>query len=645
MNKLFFIVVLISLLFGENHLSNEISPYLIQHKNNPVDWYPWGKEALQKAKKENKYIFLSIGYSTCHWCHVMAKESFENQKVAQILNKYFISIKVDKEQYPHIDKYYQKIYRNFTNKSGGWPLTIILTADMKPIYAATYIPKDDGYGSVGLLHLLTQVVTTPKNIIAKFQPTVIQQSNKKQVPIDKKIVSKTISKYKNIFDFDNKGFAIRPKFPHPTNIKLLLKLYKITNSTEAKNMALSMLDTMARGGIYDQIEGGFFRYTTDKKWILPHFEKMLYTNAQLIDVYTQGYIMTHNPLYKKVVQETINNIDKRFAVDFVYQSGSNADSINFDGKNEEGFYFLFDYNSTKQYLLKHHISLDVVEKNLNYLGIVEDGNFDGEKSNPNITKSTPPKDFNKIKTLLYKLRLKRHYPFIDNKINTAWNGLYIDAKFKAGYISSKYIFQAQKSLDKLLSIVYKNGVLYHQTIYGKKAIQKGLLEDYAFVGRALFDGYEATLNPKYLKLFKKIVQQTVKLFYINNKWIDSNDQFITTSDIDENSYANPLAVTLQNMILYATLEANTELYDIVLKTLDNFAINLNTNPEYYPTALMTYLQTQYQPMFIKSNKTNLNKIHLESISYPFVYKYVTNTSEYLACKLNSCQLLNPKWYK
>jgi len=647
MKKIFFSYIVIFILFtsnliASNHLESSTSPYLLQHKNNPVDWYMWSDEAFKKAKDEHKLIFLSIGYSTCHWCHVMAEESFENKQIATMLNKDFVSIKVDKEQYPHIDNYYQNIYRKINHKSGGWPLTIILNSDKKPLFSATYIPREKGYGSDGLINILDRFSSLNNHqrlhLANKVKKYLAKNKIKKdkEIAIDKNLALKTINQYKSYYDYENKGFSTAPKFPQATNIILLYKLYQITNSKDALKMANDTLTAMAKGGIFDQISGGFFRYTVDKEWQMPHFEKMLYTNAQLIEAYTLGYKITKNILFKQVVQKTIKEIDKRFMVNHLYKSASNADSKNFDLENEEGFYFLFNYQDTYDYLQKQNIAKQDIENSLNYLGIKEDGNFDGDLSNPHITKNKAPKGLKHIINLLSKLKEKREYPFIDFKINTAWNALYIKAKFDASYIDKKYGKEAIISLDKLLKKMYINGVLYHQTIADIKPTQKALLEDYAFLSNCLFNAYQVTLNKKYFKLFVKFTQESITKFYKNGRWVESNDGFLTDATLSSRGYASALGVNLINLLKYSAIEADSKKSFLVRKTLDNFSNQINNFPSYYPSATLAQLLFKYNPIFIKSNYKNMKQIDVDRINYPFVYKYVISEDIFLACNLNSC---------
>ena len=646
MKKITIIFILLILNFSiasaSNKLQDETSPYLLQHKDNPVDWYPWSDEAFKKAKKENKLIFLSIGYSTCHWCHVMAEESFEDEKVAKLLNDNFISIKVDREQFPHIDKYYQKVYNVMNNKGGGWPLTIMLTSDMKPFFAGTYVPKDSGYGSLGLINLIKSTKTISPQKLIHIGENVLSKIKKYEnfiapkTTIDLTLADKTIKEFKSYYDFKNKGFSKRPKFPHATSIDLLLKLYEITGDKDAYTMAIDSLDAMAKGGIYDQIEGAFYRYTVDEEYQTPHFEKMLYTNAELIQSYTLAYKLTKKILYKKVIQETIFQMDKRFQKNKLYMSASNADSKNFNHKNEEGFYFLYDYDETVEFLEQNQLNQTSIDKTLNYLGIVEDGNFDSEFSNPHITSDKKPKDLAKVKKLLRKMRDRREYPFIDNKINTAWNSLYIKAKFEASVVDNDYINEAENSLDNLLKLLYVDGVLYHQTIAKNQPKQKALLEDYAFLTSCLFEAYQVTLKEKYFKLYKELLNKSINIFYKNGKWRDSDDSFVTYANISESAYANPLAQNIINILKYSVVESDFKKYTIAKEIISNLAYQITKNPSYHPTATLASLMLSIEPVFVKSNENNLKDIKLDKINYPFIYRDKTNSKEYLACKMSSC---------
>ncbi|NPA66160.1 MAG: thioredoxin domain-containing protein [Epsilonproteobacteria bacterium] len=638
MMKLLLFIFLQINLFALNHLANEPSPYLQQHKNNPVNWYPWGEEAFLKAKKEHKLIFLSIGYSTCHWCHVMMRESFEDKKVADILNRYYISIKVDKEELPHIDQHFQKIYTQFHKRGGGWPLTIILSPDKQPLFSATYIPRYPTYAQpdiITVLETLAHATYTP----TPRKKSLHVNSQRSMEDFPKNFIPYIIDTFRSIYDTKHSGFGNRPKFPSASMIKLLLELYQITHNNSTLKMATTTLTTMAHSGLYDQIDGGFFRYCIDPNWEIPHFEKMLYSNAELIELYTMAYILTKDPLYKKVVQESIAMVDKRFFQDGVYMSASNAESINEEGEEKEGAYFLYEYDTTFHYLQKHNIPKKTIYNALEYLHIQENGNFDGEYSHTRITNTPPPQNIKTIKELLQQIRDKREYPFIDYKINTAWNALYINAKLKAASINKRYAQEALYSLEKLLQTNMKNGILYHTSVKGHPLKNEALLEDYAFLIQTLLEAYQRTLKEKYLTQAKELFQKAKRLFYTKEKWYLDKEKTVKAS-LEDKAYKNPLAALLQCGLYLSSTQDHT-LKNLLLETLDPYRSMIIQTPPYYSTALEFYLQTHYGIYIIKSQKSNLLEVSLPKSTYPFIYKFVTKNKNFELCGASQCYISTP----
>ena len=362
-----------------NKLINEDSPYLQQHAHNPVNWYPWGKEAFTKAKKENKLIFLSIGYSTCHWCHVMEEESFEDEEVAKLLNKEFISIKVDREEKPHIDQYYQDVHSLLNKRGGGWPLTIVLTPGRKAFFAATYIPVERKYGRMGIKELLTKIsdryALKPIEILSSAdQIEDVLKEYRNDYRKDKKelkltLLNNFIDEVEESFDKENFGIGLKPKFPHAGTLETLLDVYVVTKDNRALYMATNMLKAMAKGGIYDQIEGGFYRYSVDEKWMIPHFEKMLYTNAELLSAYAKAYRITKDIFYKNIVDEMIAFTKIRFENNGLLYSASDADSL-VGNEKEEGAYFVFEYEQTKTHLIENGYNDKDIKIILSYFNII-----------------------------------------------------------------------------------------------------------------------------------------------------------------------------------------------------------------------------------------------------------------------------------
>ncbi len=623
-----------------NELIHEDSPYLLQHAHNPVNWYPWGKKAFQKAKKEDKLIFLSIGYSTCHWCHVMERESFENDSVAKILNDSFVSIKIDREEYPHIDRYYQDIFRLMNQRSGGWPLTIVLTPDLMPFFSATYLPADgyfDRSGLKGLLNELNDDYKNDKSSVLKSANAVEvarkrydQAGTYPAVKLDIGVADEFVKLVNKSFDNKNKGIGSSPKFPHASTFDTLLDVYRLTGDKTAFKIATEALMAMSRGGIYDQIEGGFYRYSVDEMWMIPHFEKMLYTNAELLEAYVNAYTLTSNERFKTVIQETIENINERFKKNDLFYSASDADS---DG--EEGKYFVFDYYKSLNDLKNAGFSDEV----LNYFSIYKEGNFEHKQTNPYLSGLDAPKDLKKAKKILKANRQRKNYPFIDHKVQTSWNSLYLNSLFLAGkVVDAKYVDQAIKSLDALLKNLYINGVLYHQVVIGKKPKVKGYLEDYAFLISALIEAYQATFDEKYLKLSSKFVEESIMKFYKNGIWYMSDDDFKAKADFYDASYRSALAVMLEGIFQVAILSDNIKLDAFAKESLAKYLALLKGYPQQYPYGLRTYLQSNLSNIVIKSTKDNLeqNRAELNSIKYPYILFKPSKDEEFLACKIDLC---------
>ncbi len=646
MTRIFLFYVFSLFLFAEhnytNALINEDSPYLQQHVHNPVNWYPWGKEAFIKAKKENKLIFLSIGYSTCHWCHVMEEESFKNEAVAKLLNDDYVSIKVDREEYPQLDKKYQQLFMSVYGKRGGWPLTVFMSPDAEAFHLETYIPVEEAYGLDGMLKMLPAFAKMHKENIKHFTGLVdkhkklLEEGSRKKflkTKLTLSVIDKFMDEINEEFDNKNGGFAKKPKFPAASKLALLLDIYKINGNKRALYMAEFTLRKMAQSGIYDQIGGGFFRYTTDEYWQMPHFEKMLYTNAELIPVYVTLYELTKKPLYKRVVVETIAQMEKNFMQKGVYFSASDADS-----EGEEGGYFIYNYEEVRQALLDQGIKEKDVKESLAYLGIEEDGNIDGELSLAHIIGSKEPLKVKEVKAYLKKLSEKREFPFLDKKINTAWNAMMIKALFSASKLDDKYLELGKSRMRSLLKLMRTKDVLYHQTLLGKKPKQKGLLEDHAFMMDALIEGYLKTYNKAYLIELEKLVIETQNKFYKNGIWYLSNDGIDAVADFDDRYYTSALSMVLEDFVRVASLTEELDAYEVVKKTIRQSGEVLERSPVKAPKLLHVLLRLKMGDVIIKSKLKNLleSKKEIEQMKYPFVLKKVEKSDKFLACRVNSC---------
>ena len=627
-----------------NQLIDEPSPYLQQHAHNPVNWYPWGEEAFEKARREHKPIFLSIGYSTCHWCHVMAHESFEDPKIAEIINRWFVPVKVDREEMPHLDKYYQKVYTLLHHRSGGWPLTIFLTEDLKPFFATTYIPPVTSYGVEGLDTLLPKMGTLYCNSREKIERKAnaiealmkrIQNIPSKPLDVTLTIADHAVDLMRGYYDNIYKGFGNRPKFPESSRLRLLFDIYNLNGNKDAKQMVLETLDAMQRSGLYDQIDGAFFRYCVDRAWKIPHFEKMLYTNAELIPLYLKAYKMSGKERYREVVEETIGEIDRRFRTsEGLYFSASNADS-----DHQEGGYFIYRYDEAFFALVNSGFSKAEADQILKFLDISENGNFDTEFAHPRRVGEIEPKEFKRAKKILKELRVGRSYPFIDKKIITAWNGMMIKALFKASFLDKKYLKNAKSSYIALKRLMQKgDGTLYHQVLYGKRAVQAGLLEDYSFMIDAALTAYQTTLDENYLKDADRWMKSALKIFYRDGRWLLGSDGFESYADLQDNYYTSPMSVMVNNLLDLALLESSLSYESVAKKTLDANAILLEKEPDAYPEALRAYIRLKRGIVGIKSNYKMLQESaeKIESINYPFILKKVEKVDGYIACDMRRC---------
>ena len=500
-----------------NHLQYEKSPYLLQHKNNPVDWFAWKEEAFAKAKREDKPVFLSIGYSTCHWCHVMEKESFEDTEAAALLNRSFVSIKVDREERPDVDIVYMNVCQMLTG-SGGWPLTILMTPEQKPFYAGTYFPKWSRYGMPGLMELLTRVETLWKNDRGKLLETGEKIAeflqSEEQTPLGqptRALLQKGAAELLQRFDENWGGFGTAPKFPTPHNLLFLLRYGKAEKENAALFAVEKTLDAMALGGMFDHIGGGFSRYSTDEKWLVPHFEKMLYDNALLAYTYLEGYRQTKRGFYRVIAEKTLDYILRELTdVEGGFYCGQDADSDGVEGK-----YYVFTPQEIQEVLGK-----DVAEF-CRHFHIRKEGNFDG-KSIPNRLGERPlderDESMEQLCRKVYDYRKKRSILHLDDKILTAWNGLAIAAFAKAGFLLGNTTYQA--AAEKAAAFIEKqltdeNGRLYLRYREGDAAHQ-GQLDEYAFYAFGLLELYEATFHLPYLERAAQLAENVLEWFGAEN---------------------------------------------------------------------------------------------------------------------------------
>ena len=493
-----------------NRLSRETSPYLLQHAHNPVDWYPWSEEAFAKAKQENKPILLSIGYSACHWCHVMEHESFENEKIAALMNELFVNIKVDREERPDLDEIYMNAVQMLTGR-GGWPMTMFLTPDRKPFYGGTYFPPEDRQGMPGFPRVLMGVSQAYRDRPEEVEKSVTQilaalqrmsESQETTKDLSKSIIAEGADKVARAYDADNGGLGQAPKFPNPGVYELFLRHYSRSKDAHFLEMVVYTLTKMAQGGIYDHLGGGFHRYSVDAKWLVPHFEKMLYDNAQLVRIYAYAYTITREPLFKSVVDETVAYLLR----EMLHREGGFYSTQDADSEGEEGKFFVWAEDEVKQVLGEAHAEIFC-----RMYDVGEPTNFEGKSILHSIlTIEQAGKLFRKdqaeiealvaaAKGKLFAEREKRIKPFRDEKIITAWNGLMLSGLAEAIKISSNpaSVDAAKRAVDFLFAKMFRDGFLLH-TYKDGQAKFFGYLDDYSFLAIGLLDLYEALFDRGYL---------------------------------------------------------------------------------------------------------------------------------------------------
>lgn len=585
-----------------NHLKDEKSPYLIQHAKNPVDWYPWGEEAFNKAKTEDKPIFLSIGYSTCHWCHVMAHESFEDYEVAELLNSVFVAVKVDREERPDIDSIYMTACQIMAG-TGGWPLTIIMTPDKKPFFAGTYFPRESGFETIGLKDLILNVRDIWKDKREEIDSSgeqIITAMSELSKPgtkedLNEDILNITYNELSNVFDEENGGFGDFTKFPTPHNFMFLLRYWKRTGNKNALHMIEKTLHSMAKGGIYDHLGFGFHRYSVDKNWLVPHFEKMLYDQALIAMAYTEVYQATGNSSYKKTAEDILE-----YAIrDMKSPKGAFYSAEDADSEGVEGKFYLW----TKEEIF-NVLEPDQAKLVSMLYDVKEDGNFNdpySQNTNKNILhrkyknkeladklglkKPELEKQIESARIKLYNSREKRIHPHKDDKILTDWNGLMIASLAKASQVFNNEVYSsaAMEAVSFIFENDYNNGCLLHRYRKGEANI-KGNLDDYSFMIWGLLELYGAVFDIKYLNAAIELNQIIIEHF-----WDDENGGFYFTADDSEmvlmrekktydNATPSGNSIELMNLIKIARLTEDPLLEEMAVKTERSFSENVKRAP-------------------------------------------------------------------
>nr|WP_291101029.1 MULTISPECIES: thioredoxin domain-containing protein [unclassified Flavobacterium] len=587
-----------------NQLSQESSPYLLQHANNPVHWKAWNANSLAQAKDENKLIIVSIGYSACHWCHVMEHESFEDQEVADVMNANFISIKVDREERPDVDAVYMKAVQILTGR-GGWPLNIVTLPDGRPVWGGTYFRKQQWINALDQLQELYQsapekMIGYAENLHQGIQSLGIVQNEKPETSIDQNQIATLVEKWKHSFDWDFGGMASSPKFMMPNNYHFLMRFGHQKKENKLLEFVNLTLTKMAFGGVFDTIDGGFSRYSVDNKWHVPHFEKMLYDNGQLVSLYSDAYKLTQNPLYKEVIEKTLSFVERELMnPEGGFYCALDADSLNTENHLEEGAFYVWKIPELKT-IIGEDFDLFSQVFNINTFGLWEDGNYVliQNQSLEEITKHNKLKvsEIEKRKKtwerLLYIEREKRHKPRLDDKCLTSWNAImlkgFVDA-YKA-LQDKKYIELALQNADFIIGNLWSNeGNLFHN-YKNKKSTINGYLEDYCFVIAAFISLYEVTFDEKWLQYAKQLTDYSFEHFYDEKTgffaFTSNMDEALITSHFETEDNVIPASnsVTAKNLFQLSIYFNNSYYEKICNQMLQNILPSVE-----YPSAYSNWM--------------------------------------------------------
>ena len=588
-----------------NRLVFESSPYLLQHAANPVDWYPWGEEAFQRAKELDKPIFLSIGYTTCHWCHVMEHESFENDEVAALMNDAFVCIKVDREERPDIDNVYMEVTQMMNNR-GGWPMTVIMTPDKQPFFTGTYFPKTSRGRRIGMMELIPKVkdvwqtkrdslITDAANLTKRLQRNQINRTSAGE--ISHNVAHQAFNAFSNRYDEKQGGFGKAPKFPKAHDYSFLIKYWKQTGTSHALTMAEHSLKSMRNGGMYDQVGFGFHRYSTDARWLVPHFEKMLYDQAILVQAYLDAYQATGDAYYSTVAEEILNYVLR----DMTAPEGGFYSAEDADSEGEEGKFYVWSVNQLDEIL-----GTEDSEFYQKVFNIRKGGNWNEgyrHKTNiPHLTKniSQLARQFKLtekviaerieiIRTKLFNVREDRVHPQKDDKILTDWNGLMIAAMARAGAVlnNDTYAIAAIKAMDFLLeNLMKKDGSLMKRHRNGNSGLT-GVLDDYAFTIWALIELYQMNYEEKYLEIAMDLSEYQIDQFwdFDNNGFYFSASSgeklLVRSKEVYDGAIPSGNSVSAFNFIRLARMTSRPDFEDITFQILNSFSGFLNRSSSGY----------------------------------------------------------------
>lgn len=590
-----------------NLLAEETSPYLRQHADNPVDWYPWGEEALALARREDKAILLSVGYSACHWCHVMAHESFEDESTAALMNQLYVNIKVDREERPDIDDIYMNAVQAMTG-GGGWPMTVFLLPDGRPFYGGTYFPPEPRHGMPSFKQILAGVYeaySTRRAEVEQSAENLTDALDNAQLNIgapkdalNNDLLTRAASKFATNFDQTYGGFGGAPKFPQPMNLAFLLAYHQRTGEPKPLDMVTHTLKRMATGGIYDQIGGGFARYSVDAVWLVPHFEKMLYDNAQLSRLYLRAYQVTGDTFFKRIAEETYDYILREMtAPEGGFFSATDADS-----EGEEGKFFVWSIAEIRELLGEDDASIAIA-----YFGMSERGNFEGHNilytpnepaavaAHLNISEETLDEALARIKDALYARRTHRIHPALDDKILTGWNGLMLASLAEAARALDRedYRIAAIRAGDFLLETMFEHTALGPRLLrtynFGRAKLN-GVLEDYACLADGLLELYMTSFDRKYFDAARSLADEALEHFRAEDGgFFDVRDDhealIIRPRSLQDNAIPSGSAMMARVLLRLAAYTGSTRYEDAALATLRLLANAMSEYPQAFGEAL------------------------------------------------------------
>ncbi|QDR79564.1 thioredoxin domain-containing protein [Sporomusa termitida] len=611
-----------------NHLANEKSPYLLQHAHNPIDWYPWGEAVFAKAKEEDKPVFFSCGYSTCHWCHVMERESFEDETVAALLNNYFVAVKVDREERPDVDHIYMAVCQAVTGQ-GGWPLTIVMTPDKKPFFAGTYLPKHAMYGRPGLLEVLSMLKEQwdqNRDKIEEIGEKLAQSLRHRPVQVEPgqlsvETLEQAVAQLLSDFDPNYGGFGPAPKFPTPHNLLFLMRHWRRTGDKKAIAMVVKTLDAMSRGGIYDHLGYGFARYSTDNRWLAPHFEKMLYDNALLCYAYVEAYQCTGDPDFARIAEEIIAYVMR----DMTNPGGAFYSAEDADSEGVEGKFYVWKLAEITAVLGPElgQLFADVYD-------VTADGNFEGENilnlieqdlydyaARHSLDISELDAKLAVARVKLYQAREQRVHPFKDDKILTAWNGLMIAALAKAGRVLQReeYAKVAERAIDFIFAkLTAEDGKRLLARYREGNAAYLGYVDDYAFMLWGLLEVYETTFNPKYLRQAIALSADLKELFWDQENGgfyftgNDGEELLMRQKEIYDGAMPAGNSVAALALLRLGRLTENAEYISMAEKLFSCFSSEISRYPRAYTYFLLAldYYLTPPSHIVIAGEKADPN---------------------------------------